>query len=293
MTDAFTIHTAAVVAGVLLGALTRWMILRTDYRNYPGYPHGYLSHMALGTIAAALGALAPVALASGQYTAVTFLTLAAQQFLDIRNMERQTLAALEEHKLVRRGKDYIEGIARVFEARNYQAIAVALAVSGVTVWTGQWLLGLGAGLALLWLAVRALSGEPVSSIARVEAAPVEFRGADLYVGGVQIMNVGLPEARQFILDHGVGAVLEPRDGLAAMTLSDPGQRQAILHDAAIAVGLLRDVDTPEFTPLMRRHLGSTRLALFVVAEDPDPQRLVEAVGRVPVLESSRRRAARG
>ncbi|HBK52913.1 MAG TPA: hypothetical protein DDZ44_03100, partial [Syntrophomonas wolfei] len=59
------------------------------------------------------------AIAKPDYVAVTFLALAAQQFREIRNMERETLSKLEESKLIPRGPDYIEGIARVFEARNY------------------------------------------------------------------------------------------------------------------------------------------------------------------------------
>lgn len=93
-------------------------MLRTDYRNYPSYPHGYIIHLSLGAIAASLAAIALPALLEEEYTAVTFLVLCAQQFRDIRNMERETLMKLEENTLVPRGLDYIEGIAKVFESRQ-------------------------------------------------------------------------------------------------------------------------------------------------------------------------------
>ena len=115
--------------GTLMGFLARISMLRTDYRNYPAYPHGYIVHLSLGAIAAALAAIALPALFEKEYTAVTFLVLCAQQFRDIRNMERQTLLNLEENALVPRGADYVEGIAKVFESRNYLVMLVALLVS--------------------------------------------------------------------------------------------------------------------------------------------------------------------
>ena len=39
---------------------------------------------------------------------------------------------LEENTLVPRGLDYIEGIAKVFESRNYLVMLVALVTSGAT-----------------------------------------------------------------------------------------------------------------------------------------------------------------
>ncbi|MCG5015123.1 YIEGIA domain-containing protein, partial [Collinsella aerofaciens] len=55
----------------------------------------------------------------------TFLALAASQFRDVRNMERNTLNELDQYELVPRGKTYIEGIAIVFEGRNYLVIFVS------------------------------------------------------------------------------------------------------------------------------------------------------------------------
>ncbi|WP_217609184.1 YIEGIA domain-containing protein, partial [Bacillus sp. GbtcB10] len=63
------------------------------------------------------------------YTAVTFLSLAAQQFRDVRNMERQSLSKIDELELVPRGAAYIEGIAMVFEGRNYLVILASFLAS--------------------------------------------------------------------------------------------------------------------------------------------------------------------
>ena len=72
------------------------------------------------------------ALMERDFSAVSFLLLAATQFREVRNMERNTLTAMEATEMVGRGSGYIEGIARVFEARNYLAIWVALAAAVVS-----------------------------------------------------------------------------------------------------------------------------------------------------------------
>ena len=123
-------YTAATSLGIAFGVITRYLVLRSDYRQYPGYPHGYITHLSLGLIAAVLGALAIPALAEKEFTAVTFLSLAATQFRDVREMERKTLAGLDLTNLVSRGPDYIEDISRIFEARNYLVMLIALLVGG-------------------------------------------------------------------------------------------------------------------------------------------------------------------
>ncbi len=279
----------AIGLGILAGLAMRLYLLRSDYRQYPSYPHGFISHLALGVVAAFIGAVAVPALLSGEFTAATFLALAAQQFREVRAMERTTLGNLESSELVSRGPAYIEGIARVFEARNYLVIAVALLVSGgaalVTVEVGV-AMGIVAFVAASFLAQQESMGE----VARVEPAPLSFDGPGLYVGDVFIMNVGLQASRRTILEHGLGAILAPKNDDARDTLANDGQRQAILHDVSVVLGVRRDVDEPEFTPLMRRDLESGRLALFIVPVEPDVESLLRTVERVPVLESSRGRA---
>ncbi|MBE3597735.1 MAG: YIEGIA domain-containing protein [Limnochordaceae bacterium] len=120
-----------VVIATLAGTAVRFYTLKVDYRQYPSYPQGYTIHLSMGLIAAFLGALAVPALAAREFAAASFLGLAATQFREVRKIEREALANLEETELVRRGAAYIEGIARVFEARNYVAMLVALIVSGV------------------------------------------------------------------------------------------------------------------------------------------------------------------
>ena len=89
---------SVIATGIVAGIINRWLLLRSDYRHYPTYPHGQLIHLALGFIAASLGAVAVPAIAKPDYVSVTCLVLAAQQFREVRNMEREPLMKLEESK---------------------------------------------------------------------------------------------------------------------------------------------------------------------------------------------------
>ena len=278
----------AILTGVLAGVLTRFYLLRVDYRQYPSYPHGYISHLFLGLVAAGLGAVAVPALFKKDYVAVTFLALAAQQFRDIRNMERETLMQLDRSELVPRGNDYIEGIARVFEARNYMVMGVALAVSATTFFS-QPIYGVAVGLVAILLASWMIPGEMVGDIARVELAEIEFRGPLMVINEVVMMNVGMPQHREKILREGIGAVIHPNDDNARATLDNIGQRQAIIHVAASLLGTKREISEQEYFPLARKQIDTGSLSIFILPNEPDRELLPLAIRRTPLLESSKRK----
>src|SRR5690554_4561850 len=130
-------HIITLLTGTSAGFLARLYMLRRDYRQYPSYPQGWAVHLFVGFIGAAIGAVIVPAVIEKEYAAVSFLILAASQFREVRNVERATLGAMESTELVKRGTAYIEGIARVFEARNYLSIWVALSVAVVSaIWRG-------------------------------------------------------------------------------------------------------------------------------------------------------------
>lgn len=284
-------HLATIGFGTAAGTLARLLMLRNDYRQYPGYPHGYVIHLSLGFIAAALGAVAVPAIAEPDFTAVTFLALAAQQFREVRNMERRTLEKLEELELVKRGPDYIEGMARTFEARNYLAMGTALAVAAACQWAGrEW----AAAVAMLSLLAswRLMAGRTVGAICDVVPVPLEFRGALLTAAGVALANVGAPEMREKILREGLAVCLKPRDADARATLDDLGQRMAVAHTAAVILGTKNEIDLPELAPVVRKNIDTGELVLAIVPFVRDPAALAAAVRRAPVLESARSRPLR-
>lgn len=275
-----------ILTGTVAGALARLLLLRMDYRQYPGYPHGMVAHVSLGFIASALGAVAIPALLKPDFAAVTFLALAAQQFREIRGMERTTLENLERTELVKRGSDYIEGIARTFEARNYLVMATAISVSLAYHLGGIVAAGLVAVLVITFsLSFR--SGETIGDICEVESAAISFDGSRLKVDEIVIMNVGLRESREKILQEALGIRIKPKGANARSVINDLGQRMAIAHTASIILGIKKDIDTPEFTPLVRKNLDTGELGLYILPAIRDAEALLLAVKRTPVLESAR------
>ena len=278
-------YTAAIIWGIFMGFFDRLYLLCSDYRSYPSYPHGYVIHLSLGAIAAALAAVAIPALLVKEYTAITFLVLCAQQFRDIRNMERETLLKLEASQLVPRGADYIEGIAKVFEARNYLVMMVALVTTG-----GIIFLEVRAGVFLGILAIIAshilMSGQKIGEIAEVREGRVSFDGPLLMVDDIVIMNVGEKKARTKILSEGVGLILTGKDDNGRAALNNLGQRQAILHDIAAIIGSKAEIGEPSYTPMARKNVDTGAIGIYFLPNERDVEGLIKAVKRTPLLESA-------
>lgn len=281
-------HLGTIVAGVLAGTVSRVLTLYLDYRQYPGYPHGYITHLSLGFIASALGAVAVPAILKPDYTAVTFLALAAQQFREVRGMERKTLERLDENELVKRGSDYIEGIARTFEARNYLTMACAFFTS-IAYQLGKAPAAVVMAALTLVFVRTFMAGESIGDICEVVPARIWFKGPVLMVEEISFINVGLPEVREKIVREGLAVLVKPRNADARATVCDLGQRQAMAHTVALLLGTKKDVDLPELTPLARINPETGEVGLFTVPLEQDLKALVLAVKRTPVLESARAR----
>ncbi|HEY8449108.1 MAG TPA: YIEGIA domain-containing protein [Bacillota bacterium] len=281
--------------GTLAGVAARAWLLRIDYRQYPSYPHNAIVHLTTGVIAAVVGAVFLPALLDGEYTAVTFLVLVATQFREVRTVERETLKHRETTLLIPRGADYIEGIAGVFEARNYLVMAAAVVASSAAVagWhlfgstAAQWLCGLLVGAIILGIVGRWRSGRRVGDVADVRPERLRFDGPSLYVGDIYIMNVGSSEARREVERWGRGYRLIPRDEPSAAKLAHPGQRYAILHDVTAILGTRKDVAMPELTPIIRQDVRTGELGVFVTPAVGDDAAVMAVIRQVPLLEGSR------
>ncbi len=288
MTPLSEIDLQAIAIGTILGTIARYILLRSDYRIYPSYPHGSVIHLSLGFIAAFLGAVAIPALLEEEYTAVTFLALAAQQFREIRNMERETLQNLESSELVPRGEEYIEGISKVFEARNYLVMGTALLTSSITFLLESPIIGIIIGGASVLATFRIMRGKRVGDFAKVELGELSFHNSLLYINDIPMVNFGDTQVQQTILEKGFGVVITPYNDNAGATLTNAGQRAAIIHDAATMLGVYKDVNTEEFTPVMRRNLETGKLGMVIVPLEGEAEYLIDAVEYVPVLESALR-----
>mgnify|MGYP001374531510 CR=1 FL=1 len=279
-------YTLPVLLGILFGFVGRVVLLKSDYRHYPTHPHGMIIHLTLGFIAASLGSIAVPAIIEREYTAVTFLAVAAQHFREVRNMERETLTRMDQMELVSRGTTYIEGIAMTFEGRNYMAILIALLTTVVTTLSQRWWLGVLVALGSIAAALYLKSGKELGSIAEIRPARIRIEGADLYVDDIHIMNVGLEISRELIMKQGLGLILKPKSIDSVVTLSNLGQRQAILHDLAMGLGVYRDDDKPSLVPLTRRDLNDGRIAIFFLPQIKDMEEAIDILQRVPVLENA-------
>lgn len=278
-------ETLGIVIGLIFGIVARLLMLRTDYRQYPTYPHGRIIHISLGVIASALGAVAVPALLDKNYTAVTFLTLAAQQFREVRNMERTSLNEADKMELVPRGTSYIEGIAMVFEGRNYLVIFSSLSASlCAIVFSWQW--GIVAGIVALGITKTFQSGKNIEAIADVRIADVRVEGPDLYVDSVYIMNVGLEENQELIRRYGFGLVIRPKTVNAKVTIANLGQRQAILHNLSTILGVYRDSGEPSLIPMAKLNLETGELGVFILPQVKYPEQALEVLKHVPVLENA-------
>ncbi|MBW7473466.1 YIEGIA family protein [Paenibacillus oenotherae] len=274
-----------ILLGVAFGIIARLLMLRTDYRQYPTYPHGRIIHISLGVIAAALGAVAVPAMYKKDYTAITFLTLAAQQFRDVRKMERETLSKIDSMELVPRGTTYIEGIAMVFEGRNYLVIFTALMTSFASTALGL-LWGIVAGCLTLIIVYILKSGKTLSHIAEAAVAPVRIDGPDLFVGDIYMMNVGLASNRELVAERGIGVILTPYNANGKATLGNLGQRQAILFDLSTILGVYRDDGEPALVPMAKLDMKDGRLGIFLLPQELNAEKARVVVQRVPILESA-------
>ncbi|TDX51428.1 YIEGIA family protein [Orenia marismortui] len=274
-----------IVTSIIMGTLARIITIKEDYRQYPSYPNGYLIHLITAFVAAALGAVAIPALLTKNFVAVTFLTLAIQQFRDIRKMERNSLKDLEETEYTYRGSAYIDGIAKTFEARNY----FALVVSFVTALTIQLLnhslasvniiSGISAGLITMIILKRFSKGKTVGDIAEVKKGQVEVRGSELYVDNIYVSNIlGSENARKMYQKEGIAAIIYPKEEHFRITLDNFGQRQAILFEATRALGVKRY----HFT---RKEYQQGRIIISLVPIIQDTDALIEAIKKAPLLEN--------
>jgi uncharacterized protein len=280
-----TEYTLPIAFGIVIGTLSRLFMLRTDYRQYPTYLHGKIIHVALGFIAAGLGAVFGPAILEEEFTAITFLTVAASQFREVRNMERNTLTELDSYELVTRGKTYIEGIAIAFESRNYLVILTSLLSTLAYLIFNIWI-GIIVAIATIFINKMLMSGGRLKEIVEIEYVEPRFDGAGLYVDNIYIMNIGLPERQKDVLRYGMGFILKPKTFNARATIANLGQRQAILHDVSTALGVYRDSGTPALVPLVKRDLDDGRIGVFVLPQERDVERAIKVIGDVPTLENA-------
>ncbi|SJZ58878.1 YIEGIA domain-containing protein [Selenihalanaerobacter shriftii] len=280
-------HLSEIVIGILMGTIARIIMLKEDYRQYPSFPDAFLIHITIGFVAAALGAVALPALLENNFVAVTFLVLAIQQFRDVRKIEKNDLLALENVELVKRGEAYINGIAKSFEARNYIVIITSLVTTGTLEFMKTSYPILEIGLAVIlgimtpYLIDKWTKDQVVGDVAEVKKVTLKFDGHNLLVDGQYISNQALDNAKDRILEEGIGVVIKPYNHAGDISLANYGQRQAIAHEAARILGVKRYIET-------RRNFNTGEVIMMIVPMRKDVEALLKVIKQVPLLESTKR-----
>ncbi|MBF0706800.1 YIEGIA domain-containing protein (plasmid) [Alkalihalobacillus hwajinpoensis] len=280
-----------ILVAILTGFVSRLVTLKEDYRQYPSYPNGYMIHLVTGFIASALGAVALPALLSKNYVAVTFLTVAVQQFRDVRKTEKESLESLEQTEYTYRGSAYIDGIAKTFEARNYLCLIVALVTSSFILFLSKFtqlqlwvnvLTGMIVGFFVLYLLIRFSKGKTIGDIASVKPGNVEVKGSELFVDGIYVSNLlGTENAETLVKNECMAVVIYPNEEHFRITLDNYGQRRAALFEATRALGIKRY----HFT---RKDYEKGRVIIALVPLKPDIKAFVEVVEKCPLLESAKK-----
>ena len=279
-------YLVAVVIGITFGFISRFTLLRTDFRQYPTYPQGKIIHLSFGFIAAFIGAVAIPAFLESDWTAVTFLGLAATQFREVRKMERETLEKVDTEELVKRGTPFIEGMAQAFESRNYLVMFTGLITTLFSVI--NIFLGIISGVVMLFVVKKNMTGKLLLSIAEIEEGEIRFEGPTLFVNDILIKNVGLIDSRKIIQEKAVGVIVTPKNKNSIITLSHLGQRQAMLHHVATILGSFLDSGEPALVPMAKRDMEDGRIALFIMPREKDFEQIRTVLEHVPVLDSALR-----
>ncbi|MZK51102.1 YIEGIA family protein [Clostridium beijerinckii] len=274
-----------IVTAIIMGSLARILTIIQDYRQYPSYPNGYLINAVTGVIAAALGAVAVPALMTKNFTAITFLSVAIQQFRDVRKVEKESLKALDDTEYAKKGDAYIDGIAKTYEARNYFALVVSI-VTGITIqvinskiiWINI-LSGCIVGTIAFLILRRFSKGHSIGDIAEVKLGKIEVRGSELYVDDMFVTNyLGTDNSRKLVQAEGIAAVIYPKNEHYRITLDNFGQRQAILFEVCRRLGVKRYNYT-------RKEYKTGRIAIAIVPLVRDEGAFIETINKTPLLEN--------
>jgi len=278
-----------ILFSIAAGTIARIAVLRADSRQTPSVPNGYFIHMVNGFIAASLGAVFIPALLYKEYAAVTFLVLAIQHFREIRKQEFESLESLEKNGYMPRGKTYIDGISKTFEARNYIALLTSLGTSlAIRLTHPQNIMMMAfvtiiAGTVLSCLMIYLTKGKRIGDICDVYEAKFKLDGATLYVEDIYVTSMlGTVQAQTSFLNEGVAFVVKPKSPKHRLTIENEGQRNAMLFDAVRSYGVKRY----QFT---RRSFPDGRVVIAFVPMIPNCEGIAEIIRKTPVLESIRKR----
>lgn len=286
--------------GIIIGIMTRLIMLNLDQKQYPTQPNVLISQLVLAFVASSLGALLVPALIERSYTSITFLSLAAEQFRQVRENRRDTLTELEKKQLVKRGNAYIEEIAKTYEVRNYMCVISSFFTVGfyyliISEFKINENIGLIVsttfGIIFAFILKKLIKRDTIGDIADVKLVDVTFENDSiLKVGSLSgITNVGLKSEREKFLKHAIGIEIIPKNKnyINASIIQDPGQRQTIAYNLYSRLGLYRQKNEPVFTPIPRRNPKNESLVIAYLPIEKNKESIIRVVKSTPIVSSAK------
>ena len=154
-------------------------------------------------------------------------------------------------------------------------------VDSKTIWINI-LSGAVVGLIVLYILKRFSKGKAIGDIAQVTEGKIEVKESELFVDGIYVSNLlGSENASKMFQNEGIAVVINPNEEHFRIALDNYGQRQAALFEATRAIGVKRY----HFT---RKEYEKGRVVITLVPIVKDIDKLIEAVKKTPLLESTKK-----
>ncbi len=286
----------AFIVSLLIGVMCRGLVLRITDKQYPTRPQDYLEQIIISGLSASLGAIALPALIDKEFSALTFFAVAIQQFQGLSQQERITIENIDNMEIVPKGTSYLEEIASTYESRSYISLFSSLVASVIyIVFARRYNLGifpcsilaLIGGIIVAMIFRRFLRRDSIGDVADVKVANINFEGPLLTVNGVVITNIGLEETRKRYKEKGLAIEIIPKSIGDFGIINDEGQRQAILHNVFIHMGIDKDVDEKDIVATSRTDLNNMSVVFPYIPIIKDADILINVVKSTPILGTSK------
>ncbi|MGL5694989.1 MAG: YIEGIA domain-containing protein [Peptostreptococcaceae bacterium] len=284
------------IVALTIGTLCRVFVLRVTDKQYPARPQDYLEQLIIAGLSASLGAIVIPALVDKEFSALTFFAVGIQQFQGLASQERITLENLDSDEVVVKGGAYVEEISSTYETRSYISLFSALIASIIYIFLAK---AYGAGI--LICTIGAIIGgvivglifrfilrrDSIGDVADVTLAKIHFDESVLMVNNVVITNIGLRSTQERYLKNGIGLEIKPKNMADFGIINDAGQRQAILHNMFIHLGIDKDVDEVDILAISRTDLEKRTVVIPYIPILKDTKAAIDVIKSTPIIETAK------
>ncbi|MGL5330804.1 MAG: YIEGIA domain-containing protein [Peptostreptococcaceae bacterium] len=284
------------MVALAIGTLCRVFVLRVTDKQYPARPQDYLEQLITAGLSASLGAIVMPALIDKEFAALTFFAVGIQQFQGLASQERITLENLDNDEIVAKGGAYVEEISSTYETRSYISLFSALVASIIYIFSAR-LYGFGPLLCTIGAIIGGivvgiifrfiLRRDSIGDVADVVPAKIHFDESVLMVNDVVIVNIGLKNTKDKYLKNGIALEIKPKNIADFGIINDTGQRQAILHNMFIHLGINKDVDEVDILAISRTDLDKRTVLIPYIPILKDIDAAIEVIKSTPIIETAK------